>query len=71
MSTLSPEAMMGCLSKLLLGAMSVSMTVQQQGPVSLMWLTLPLENMGTSLVESDAGDHADVRTLCRTGLTPP
>ena len=36
-----------------------------------MWLTLPLENMGMSLVRVAPRDHLDVQGLCRTGSAPP
>lgn len=62
---LPPEAMVSSQSKLPLRAMSASMTMQQQG-VDVLWLILPPESMGTSLV----GDQVDVQGLGRTGPAP-
>ena len=60
----SSEAIVMSLLILPERAMSVSMTVQQQGPVSLMWLTLPLENMGDSPGQVATRDHVDTQGLC-------
>ena len=63
---LPPGAMMRSQPELPLGAMSRSVTMQQQGSVTHITAREPSK----SLVRAAAEDHMDVQGLCRTGPTP-